>query len=111
MIVQFFMCLHAHNIVPVEQPVQLLTGQGDDLIKRLSGPFKACLLQTLLPQAKTITFPVKRFDFIPLAVTEQKQMFGKRIQFQCAFDQYAQARDSFSEIHNIPAHVNKRQII
>ena len=111
MIVQSFMCLHTHNIVPIQKPVQLLTGQGNNLIQCLAGPFKACFLKTLLPQAKTVAFPVKRFDFVSLAVTEQKQMFGKRIQFQCTFNQYAEARDSFSEIYSIPAHVNQRQII
>ena len=111
MIVQSFVCLHTYDIVPVEQPVQLLTGQGDDLIKGLAGPFKACLLETLLPQTKAVAFPVKRFDFVSLAVTEQKKMLGKRIQFQCTFNQYAEARDSFSEIYSIPAHVNQRQII
>ena len=89
MIVQSFVCLHAHDIVPVEQPVQLLTGQRNDLIKCFAGPFKTCFFETLLPQAKTITFPVKRFDFVSLAVTEQKQIFRKWIQFQCALDQYA----------------------
>ena len=88
MIVQSFMRLHAHDIVPVEKPVQLLAGQGDDFIQCLAGPFKACLLETLLPQAKTVAFPIKRFDFIPFAVTEQKQIFGEWIQFQCALDQH-----------------------
>ena len=111
MIVQSFMCLHTHDIVAIQQPVQLLAGQADDLIQCLAGPFKACLLQALLPQTKAVAFPVKRFDFVSLAVTEQKQMFGKRIQFQCTFNQYAEARDSFSEIYSIPAHVNQRQII
>ena len=87
MIVHFFMRLHTHDIVPIQKPVQLLAGQGDDLIKCLARPFKACFLKTLLPQAKTVAFPVKRFDFVSLAVTEQKQMFGKWIQFQCAFNQ------------------------
>ena len=89
MIVQSFVRLHTHDIVPIEQPVQLLTGQGDNLIQCLAWPFKSRLLQALLPHAKTIAFPIKDFYLVTLAVTENKQMFGEWIQCQCAFDQYA----------------------
>ncbi len=89
MIVQSFMCLYTHDIVPIEQPVQLLTGQGNNLIQCLAGPFKPSLLQALLPQAKTIAFPVKHLYLVTFAVAEHKQMFGEWIQCQCGFDQYA----------------------
>ena len=111
MIVQFFMRLHTHDIVPVEQPVQLLTCQGDDLIKRLARPFEFRPFQGLLPHTKAIALPIQYFHFIALAVAEHKQVFGERIQRQCAFDQYAQRFDALPEIYDVPAHVNHRQII
>ena len=89
MIVQSFMRLHAHDIVPVQKPVQLLTGQCDDLIWRLAGPLEPRLFQRLLPHAKTIAFPIQHFDFVALAVAEHKQMFGEWIQCQGGLDQYA----------------------
>ena len=89
MIVKFFMCLHTQDIVAIQQPVQLLTGQANDLIQCLARPFELGLLQTLLPHTKTIAFPIQHFDLVALAIAEHKQMFRERIQFQCGFDQYA----------------------
>ncbi len=83
------MCLHAHDIVPVQKPVQLLAGQGNNLIQCLAGPFEPGLFQALLPQAKTIAFPVKHLYLVTFAVAEYKQVLGEWIQCQCAFDQYA----------------------
>ena len=89
MIVHFFMRLHAHDIVPIQQPVQLLASQAYDLLQCLAGPFKPVPLQALLPQAKTIAFPVQRFNLVTLAVAEYKQIFGEWIQCQGAFDRLA----------------------
>ena len=88
MIVQSFMCLHTQDIVSIQQPVQLLSGQANDLIECFAGPFKPVPLQALLPQAKTIALPIQHFDLVTLAVAEDKQMLGEWIQCQGAFDQY-----------------------
>jgi len=89
MIVQSFVCLHAQDIVTIQQPVQLLTSQAYDLIECLAGPFKPVPLQALLPQAKAIALPVQDLDLVTLAVAEHEQVLGEWIQCQGAFDQYA----------------------
>ena len=88
MIVQPFMCLHTHHIIPVEQPVQLLTRQRDDRVQCLAGPFKLRPFQGFLPQAVTVAFPVQDFDLVTLAVTEYKQFIGEWIQFKLLTAKY-----------------------
>ena len=111
MIVQSFMCLHAHDIVAIEQPVQLLTGQRDDFIQRLAGPFELGSFQRLLPQAVTVTFPIQYFDLVTLAVAEHKQFFGEWIQLKRAFYQDGETIDTLAKVDDIPAHINRRQVV
>ncbi len=108
MIVQFFMCLHRHNIITIQQPVQLLAGQANHPIQHLARPLELRLFQALLPQAITITLPVKDLYLIALAVAEHKQVFRKRISFQLSLYQYCQRIDAFSKINNIPTQLYHR---
>ena len=39
-------------------------------------------LQSLVPQAKTVTVPVKQLDNSPVAVAKTEQMAGERIQLK-----------------------------
>jgi len=111
MIVQSFMCLHAQDIVAVQQPVQLLARQRNNLIQCLAGPFELRLFQTLLPQAITVSFPVEDFDLVTLAVAEHEQLFREWIQLKRAFYQDRQTIYPFAEVDHIPAHINHRQVI
>jgi len=102
------MCLHTHDIVAIQQLVQLLTSQRNDLIQSLAGPFELRLFQALLPQAVPVAFPVQDFHLVTLAVTEHKQLFRECIQFECAFHQHCQAIYALAEVDDIPAHINRR---
>jgi hypothetical protein len=55
---ELFVWLHATDIVAVEQPVQLLTGQGHDVPGLFTWPVESGFLQPLLPQAKAAVFPL-----------------------------------------------------
>ena len=100
------MRLHAHYIIAIQQPVQLLPGQGDHLIVNLPRPFEASSFQTLLPQAKAVALPVQDLDLVALAVAEHKQLLGKRIVLQGLFDQDRQSVDAFAKVDNIPAQID-----
>ncbi len=67
---QSFVRFKTHHIVTVEQPVQLLSGEGDDIIGNLAWPFKACLLQALLPHTKTAPFPIQDLHFVAAAIAK-----------------------------------------
>ena len=55
---QPFMRLYTHDIIAIQQPVQLLAGQGDHLIVNRARPFEAGPLQALLPQAEAVALPL-----------------------------------------------------
>jgi hypothetical protein len=40
-------------------------------------------LQALVPQAKSVSFPVQYFDFVAAAVDEHKQHASKGLRFSC----------------------------
>ena len=105
------MCLHTHHIIPVEQPVQLLPCHRDDAIQCLARPLKPGSFQGFLPQAVSVTFPVQDFHLIALAVTEHKQFFGEWIQFKRAFYQDGQTVYTLAEVNDIPAQINRRQLV
>jgi hypothetical protein len=105
------MRLQTHYIIAIQQPVQLLTGQRDHLTTNLAGPLEARPLQTLLPQTKSIAFPVQDLYLVPFAVAEHKQLFGKRIVLQGLFDQDCQPVYALAEIDNVPAQIDSRQFV
>jgi hypothetical protein len=64
-----------------------------------------------LPQAKATAFPVKHLDLVTLAITKDKQPFGKRILRQIGFHQNRQTVDALTEVHHISAQINRWQVI
>lgn len=70
------MGLQTHHIVAVQQPVQLLTRQGDHSIFNIPRPLKARPLQALLPQTEAVAFPVQDLELVVPAVAEHEQLFG-----------------------------------
>ncbi len=54
---QFFVRLHFGNIIAIEQPVDLFTGQGDDGFTRL-GPFELFFGQGFIVEYEAIQFPL-----------------------------------------------------
>ena len=67
------MWFHARDIVPVEQPVQLLGVECNQLVKALARPVEPGFLQTFLPQAEATVFPVQNLDTIPAPVAEHEE--------------------------------------
>jgi hypothetical protein len=54
---QCFVRLHAPHIVPVQQPVELLTGECEYHIGTPAWPVKALLLQALVPDDEAVALP------------------------------------------------------
>ena len=61
------------EVNPIQKPLQLLLFDLGYLFT-VPRPGKAVLLQSLFPDTKTITVPVKSFEYIPAFVAKQKQI-------------------------------------
>lgn len=66
---QFFMPIEQTDIITIEQPINLFTRQGQQVISQ-AGPLELLLGQRLIIEDKTIILPHQTFDFIALAVGE-----------------------------------------
>ena len=60
---QLFMAFHGTDIVAIEQPIHLLTGECYNVIFAL-GPLEFFLGQRLVIQHETIVLPKQAFDFV-----------------------------------------------
>ena len=61
---------HRFEIVSVEQPVELLSIEYQDVPIKVIRPLEDLALQSLLPHAKTGTFPIENLDLVTLLVPE-----------------------------------------
>jgi len=69
-------------------------------------PSKFFVLQALLPQAKSVTVPVQRFDLVVVPIGEDVQRAGKGVQAQFLLDENAQAVDGFSEVDRFAVQID-----
>ena len=67
------MWLVTPQIEPIDEPVQFFTAQHNCGFTNTSWPLKSFLLQTLVPQAESVLFPVQDFDFIFATIDKDKQ--------------------------------------
>ena len=105
------MRLQARDIVAIEQPVQLLGGEGDDLVTGLTWPVKTRFFQPLLPQAKPIRFPIEHLDIVASSVAKHVELLRERVQAQSVLDQHSQTINTATEVDRVPAQVDRRDVI
>ena len=86
------------QIKAFNQPAKFGQTTGFCELVFVTWPGKFFMLQTLLPQAKSVAVPVQRFDSVAMAVGEDVQRAGKGAQAQFLLDENAQAVDGFSEV-------------
>jgi hypothetical protein len=103
--------LKTHHVITIEQPVQVLTTQGDHLVFSLAWPFETRFLQSLLPQAKTASFPIQYLHPVATPIAEDKQLLGKGIAKKRFLDHDRKAVDTLSEVNDIPAQIHRRQVV
>ena len=94
------------QIKALNQPAKF--SQGAALCERIvfTWPDKFIALQALLPKTKSVAVPVQRFDLVVVAVGEDVQRAGKRVQAEFLLDQDAQAVDGFSEVDGFAVQVD-----
>jgi hypothetical protein len=73
------------NLQAFQQPAQLPLINLKNLFMGLR-PFESVLLQALLPQTKTVSVPIQYLHDIVPAVAKGKQVAGKWVQIQPAFN-------------------------
>jgi len=81
----------------LQKPAELTRVDGHQLLFRLR-PTKKMLLQSLLPETKTVAIPVQDLDNMTPAVAKDKHLSGKRILMQLVFNQNGQPVDGFAHI-------------
>ena len=86
------------QIKAFNKPAKFLQSAALGELILITRPSKFFVLQTLLPQAKSVAVPVQRFDSVAMAVGEDVQRAGKGTQAQFLLDENAQAVDGFSEV-------------
>lgn len=104
---QFFMRVQQADIITIEQPVNLLAGQGQQVIGQ-TWPLEFLLCQRLVIEYKAIVFPHQTFDFIALAVGKGIQRPGKGIMPQFLLNQRRQPVDLLAKINGGTIKINLR---
>ena len=97
---QFFMPRHQRNIVAIEQPVNLFTGQGDNFFTT-PGPAEFLLGQGFVIQHKTIVFPQQALNLVTPPICESIETAVKGIMPQLLFDNGGKAVALFAEIDRV----------
>ena len=97
----FFVRLHLADIVPVQQPVQLLTRESDQFVCFL-WPLELVFSQTFVIQDKAVIFPEQALDLVPSTVGESVQVALKRVMSQLLLNQDRQSVERIFE--NRPGH-------
>ena len=80
------MRLHQSQVETIKQPIQLLTGERDQLVFCLR-PVKLLFGQCLVIQHKTIVFPEQALDFGALPVTKDVESSVEHVMAKLVFDQ------------------------
>tara|TARA_R110001583_G_scaffold160368_1_gene312257 strand:- start:101 stop:457 length:357 start_codon:yes stop_codon:yes gene_type:complete len=97
---QFFMACHQRNIVAIKQPVNLLTGQGNNVFTT-PRPAKLLFGQGFVIQHKTVIFPQQAFDFITPPIGEGIQATVKGIMPQFLLDDGGKAIALFAKVDRV----------
>ena len=107
---QLFMPLHPADVIPIQQPVDLLASQRQKLIA-LAWPAEFFFGQALVVEHKGIVFPEQALDLVPLAVGEGIESTVEGVVAQFLFDDGGKAAKAFAKIDGVAVQVYPRHII
>jgi hypothetical protein len=94
------MRFHGTDIIPVQQPVYLLTGDIHEFIFPF-GPFEFFFRQAFVIQHKSGIIPEQTLDFVSPAIGECVQVSSKRVMTQLAFNNSTQSDKALPEIDGL----------
>lgn len=94
---QFIMGGLLMDFQAVKKPSEFTEPYFPDLFCRFR-PFERVLLQSLLPQAESAYVPVQYFNDCAFAITENKQMAGKKVKIKAFFYEDGKPVYGFSHI-------------
>ena len=105
---QFFVAFHQGNIIAIEQPIDLLSREGEQLIGR-GWPFEFLLGERLVIEHKAVVLPHQALDLVAAAIGEGIEGTGEWIVPELLLDQRRQAIGLFAKIDGRPVEVDLRQ--
>jgi len=111
LVMQSLVRLPVAEVKAVQEPVQLLAGEGNHLSAQMGGPVEALFLQALVPQAEAIGLPIQTFHFVPFAIAEHEELVGEWVQLKGTFHQRAETVHRFPHVHGLPTQVDPRQLV
>jgi len=97
---QLFMPLHSADIITVQQPVDLLTGQRYKLIA-LAWPAEFLFGQAFVVEHKTIVFPEQTLDLVVSAVGEGVEATVEGVMAQLLFDNGRQTTKALAKVNGV----------
>ena len=107
---QFFMARHQGNIVAVQQPIDLLAGEGNHFVVRVR-PLELLFRQRFVIQHKPVVFPPQTFYFVALAIREGIQCAIKGVMAKLSFHNSAKAINRLSKIYSVPVQINLWHVV
>ena len=72
------MPFHQGDIIPIEQPIYLLTSEGDEFIGAL-WPLEFFFSERLIVKHEAVVLPEQAFDFVTLFVCEDVKLSAKGV--------------------------------
>ena len=96
----FLMSFHSHNIIPIKQPVDLLTRKANHYFIA-ARPAKFFLSQGFIIKHKSRLLPKQTCDFITLSIGESIKTTIKRIMPQFTFYNSGKAGTLLAKIHRV----------
>ncbi len=107
---QFLMAGHQGNVVAVQQPIDLLAGEGNHFVVRVRPP-ELLFRQRFVIQYKPIVLPEQTLDFVVAAIDKSIQCAIKGVMAKLSFHNSAKAIDRFSKIYRVPVQINLWHVI
>ena len=99
------MPLHEPDIVAVQQPVDLLTGERDHVLA-LAWPAEFLLRQRLVPEHETVVLPQQTLDLVAVPVDEDVQAAFEGIVPQLLLHDGRQPEGLLAEIDGGPIEID-----
>jgi hypothetical protein len=103
-------CFQLANIIPIEQPINLLTAERDQILIAL-WPVKLILRKAFVIEHKTIVLPEQTLDFVTPSVAKRIEPTIEDIVRQLHFDYGGKASIALPKINRIPVKVNVGHLI
>jgi len=109
LVMQGFMASQQGNVIAVQQPVDLFTGQRHQLIRR-PRPFELFFSQGFVIEHKAVVLPHQALDLVPLPVGEGIEGSGEGAVAQFLLHQQSQAIRLLAEVDGLSVQIDLRQI-